>query len=164
MPGLMKWGLIAVVGVAVFLVIAGRLGLLRGSRPTDLGPVTGAETLRPLPASPNAVSSQVPRDSESHIDPFRVDGDPHAAFIRLKAVMDGWPRATLVTENPRYLHYEVETRLMRFVDDVEFLLSPKENIIHVRSGSRLGKKDFGVNRDRVEKIREAFFKGSDPAP
>jgi uncharacterized protein (DUF1499 family) len=45
------------------------------------------------------------------------------------------------------------TRLMRFVDDAEFYLDEKAGVIHVRSASRLGSSDFGVNRARIESIR-----------
>jgi uncharacterized protein (DUF1499 family) len=42
---------------------------------------------------------------------------------------------------------------MRYVDDVEFFYDDKAGVIHVRSASRLGRRDFGVNRKRIEELR-----------
>jgi len=60
------------------------------------------------------------------------------------------PKTTVVTETPDYLYAQSTTPLLKFTDDVEFWLSPDEHVIHVRSASRLGRKDFAVNRTRVE--------------
>jgi uncharacterized protein (DUF1499 family) len=70
--------------------------------------------------------------------------------------MTTWPGATLVTQRPGYLHAECRTKWMGFVDDVEFLLDPAARVIHVRSASRLGRRDFGTNRERIEAIRAAL--------
>lgn len=64
------------------------------------------------------------------------------------------PRTRMIEVADRYLHAEITTPVFRFVDDLEFLLGPAE--IHVRSASRLGRADFGVNRRRVERLRRAF--------
>ncbi len=62
-------------------------------------------------------------------------------------------RARIVREQPGYLQAEFTSRMLGFVDDVEFVLEPTARVIHVRSASRLGYRDFGVNRERVEAIR-----------
>jgi uncharacterized protein (DUF1499 family) len=64
-----------------------------------------------------------------------------------------------VTQRDGYLHVEFTSATMGFVDDVEFVLDAPARTIHVRSSSRLGYRDFGVNRERVEKIRSAFAEG-----
>jgi len=64
-------------------------------------------------------------------------------------------RTVIVTENDTYLHVECKSAMMGFVDDVEFYF-PQEKVIHVRSASRLGYSDLGVNRKRVEQLRELF--------
>ena len=66
------------------------------------------------------------------------------------------PRTTLVTENQNYLHFECRSRLFRFVDDLEFLIDPDARVIQVRSASRVGYSDLGVNRARVNQVRVAF--------
>ena len=76
-----------------------------------------------------------------------------AAFARLKAVLEEWPRTEIVTATEDYLHAVCRTP-RGFADDVEFRLHPEEGVIHVRSASRVGIGDFGVNRKRVEALRE----------
>ncbi|MDH3872350.1 MAG: DUF1499 domain-containing protein, partial [Gammaproteobacteria bacterium] len=75
---------------------------------------------------------------------------------RLRAAILSQRRTRIVEEDASYLHAEVHSRVFGFIDDLEFVLVPKEGIIHVRSASRSGYSDFGVNRRRVERIRRAF--------
>jgi uncharacterized protein (DUF1499 family) len=126
--------------------------------------MTGRETaanpaipLAPCPGSPNCVSSRAPEsDHEHYIAPFRFSGDPTSAWQRLKSAVLAEKRITLVAEQGTYLHAEIRSLLFRFVDDVEFSLDSNAGLIHVRSASRVGYSDFGVNRKRVERIRVAF--------
>jgi uncharacterized protein (DUF1499 family) len=87
------------------------------------------------------------------IEPLRFTGDTAIAMNRLHDVIESWPGARIVENRPDYLYATFETRWLRFVDDAEFLLDPGARVIHVRSASRLGRKDFGVNRARVEALR-----------
>ena len=82
---------------------------------------------------------------------------------RLRHALLAEPRITLVSEEGGYLHAEARSLIFRFVDDIEFLLAPAEGLIHVRSAARTGYSDVGVNRRRVERIRQAFSNES-PAP
>jgi uncharacterized protein (DUF1499 family) len=126
-------------------------------RPAGLG-ATG-DRLGPMPTTPNAVGSQT-EDPAYRIAPLEFTGDPAAAWRRLRAVVERQPRTTLVSSTDRYLHAEARSRLFRFTDDVEFLLHPEEHRIDVRSASRVGHSDLGVNRARVEAIREEFAAGN----
>jgi uncharacterized protein (DUF1499 family) len=119
----------------------------------NLGVVGGK--LRPCPETPNCVCS-TDGDSAHHIEPLAFIGDPDDAMSRLKAVLAGQTRTRLVAEEPDYLHAECTSLVFRFVDDLEFYLVRLEKKIHVRSASRAGKYDFGVNRRRVEAIRQSF--------
>jgi uncharacterized protein (DUF1499 family) len=76
----------------------------------------------------------------------------------LGQAVSGLSRVRIVTQRDDYLHAEFTTPLLRFVDDVEFLADPAAGVIHVRSASRVGYSDLGVNRRRVRRIREAFEK------
>jgi uncharacterized protein (DUF1499 family) len=78
------------------------------------------------------------------------------ALARLKQVLLNEPRTSIVKEEGDYLHAEARSFLFRFVDDVEFLLDADQQVIHVRSASRIGYSDLGVNRRRIERIRSAF--------
>jgi uncharacterized protein (DUF1499 family) len=83
-------------------------------------------------------------------------GGPAQAFDRLERLVASLPRTRIVTRTSEYLHAEFTTRLLRFTDDVEFLLDEKAGAIHVRSASRIGHSDLGTNRRRVETIRRLF--------
>jgi uncharacterized protein (DUF1499 family) len=123
------------------------------AKPEGLGPKNGR--LANCPDSPNCVCSQEDRDSH-HVAPFKYDGEGQAAFSRLVELLKTWPRARIVTQTDDYLHVEFTSALLRFVDDVEFLLMDEDKRIQVRSASRVGYSDLGANRKRVEAIRAAF--------
>jgi uncharacterized protein (DUF1499 family) len=62
----------------------------------------------------------------------------------------------VVKKAPGYIYAQFTTRLMKYVDDVEFWYDPSSKVIQVRSASRLGSSDLGVNRKRIETIRQKF--------
>jgi uncharacterized protein (DUF1499 family) len=112
-------------------------------------------TLSPCPRSPNCVSSH--STAKRHrIAPLTYSTDSASAYRALLKVIADRKEATIVTEQPNYIHAEFTSRLFRFVDDVEFLFDPGQPVIHVRSASRSGYYDFGLNRKRVESLREQF--------
>jgi uncharacterized protein (DUF1499 family) len=114
-------------------------------RPANLGVKDGR--LAPCKASPNCVSSQAtPGDAEHYIAPI------HGSFASARKALAAMPRTTVVSENAHYLHAECRSRLLRYVDDLELYFDG--NAIQVRSCSRLGRRDFGVNRRRVEALRQ----------
>jgi len=111
-------------------------------------------TLPPCPSSPNCVSTLAPSNDERHaIEPYRYRKSRAEAKEVLKATVANLPRTKLVEEEENYLHYEFTSRLLRFVDDVEFMLDDDSKTIHFRSASRVGYGDLGVNRNRMEEIR-----------
>ena len=128
-------------------------GPFSGTRPDNLGVRDGR--LAPPKRTPNNVNSQVDKnaDAEHYIDPLRYSGDARQAWAALRQVIDGMQRAKVVKSEPNYLYAEFSSRLMGYVDDTEFYLDEKTGVIHVRSASRLGRSDFGVNRERIESIR-----------
>jgi uncharacterized protein (DUF1499 family) len=129
------------------------MGLFSGRRPDNLGAVRGR--LAPPKATPNCVSSQADLGDRTHyIEPLRFSVEPARAWAVLHVVVQGMERAEIVHADAAYLYAEFASRLMGYVDDVEFLLDASSRVIHVRSASRLGIRDFGVNRARVEAIRE----------
>lgn len=126
-----------------------------GSRPANLGVTNGS--LTPCPASPNCVCSQYPDPSHS-IAPLPYKVSAQEARTRLLAVIAGMKRTKVVTAAEFYLHVEFTSALFRFVDDVEFLIDDTQKVIHMRSASRVGYSDLGVNRKRMEAIRQLFNK------
>ncbi len=129
------------------------MGLLSGRRPKNLGVHDGQ--LKPAPSSPNCVNSQSAK-GYSKIAPIAYTGDGKVALARINALVAATPGAKIVESKANYLYAEFTTKLLGFVDDVEFFVDEMASVIHVRSASRLGHKDFGVNRKRIESIREAF--------
>lgn len=124
-----------------------------GKRPDNLGIKNGQLAL--CPNKPNCVSSQ--NNTEKHgIEPFQFNDDPTQEMIRLKEILGNMKGITVVTAEENYIYAECKTPLMGFVDDLEFYFDPYSKVCHVRSASRLGYRDFDVNRNRVEKIRTLF--------
>jgi len=109
------------------------------------------------PSSPNCVSS-LAQDQDHHVSPFDMDLPPDQAWEALKRALGSEPRIRIVEEDREhgYLRAEATSRIFRFVDDVEFQLVPEQRLMHVRSASRVGYWDLGVNRRRVERLREAL--------
>ena len=154
---ILKWLVVGSLVVAVLAVLAGQWGLLRGTAPADLG-VKGGK-LKPPSKTPNSVSSQAdlwpghPQAGYARIAPMALVGDGPATLAHIKAIVARTPGTQLVAEGPDYLYATFSTRLMKYTDDVEFWLDPAAGVVQVRSASRLGQRDFGANRSRVEAIR-----------
>lgn len=138
----------------ILIVTVGLLAILgcAGERPSNLGAKDGI--LATCPTSPNCVSSQS-ADEKHRIVPLIFSGDPEAAFARLKRILARRSDTTITDELPGYLRVELRTAL--FVDDGEFLLDRTQNVIQVRSASRIGYSDLGKNRSRIEEIRNEFL-------
>ena len=130
------------------------MGLFAGKRPTGLGFTAGK--FKPLPNKPNCVSSTVATTDSHYIAPIKFSGDAAVAWKKLLGLVNAHPRTTLVEQKPNYLCAEFKTATMGYVDDVEFALDAKAKVIQVRSASRLGIRDFGVNRKRIEALRAGF--------
>jgi uncharacterized protein (DUF1499 family) len=121
-------------------------------RPDNLGVKDGR--LAPPKTTPNCVSSQAdPADAEHYIPPIAFRGAAADAMAATRKAVESMRGASVVRQEAGYLYAEFRTPTMRFVDDVEFVHDEKAGLIHVRSASRLGRRDFGVNRARVESIR-----------
>ncbi len=152
--------LLLVITLTAVLLLAGQWGLLRGKAPSDLGVHDGK--FKPPSKTENSVSSQAalypdhPMRAYAEIAPIVFSGDAAAAWTRLQNAVATLPRTSVITDTGTYLYVQQTTLMLRFTDDVEFALDAANSVIHVRSASRLGRKDFGVNRARIETIRAAF--------
>ena len=126
-----------------------------GGRPSSLG-VKEGKLGGPKNTPNSVVSESVDATHPAHIAPIKFSGDPAAAWARFVDVVKGLDRVTVHTTDSAYLCAEFRTAKMRYVDDFEARLDVAAGVIHVRSASRLGKRDFDVNRSRVEMIRKKF--------
>jgi uncharacterized protein (DUF1499 family) len=154
---ILKWFVIAVVVVVVVAVAAGQLGFLQGTPPADLGVRDGK--LKPPSMTENSVTSQAalypdhPQRKYAEIAPLPVKGEGPVTIAQIKAIVEGMDGAKVVKSERGYLYAQFTTRLMKYVDDVEFWFDPAANVIQVRSASRVGRGDLGVNRKRIEAVR-----------
>ena len=123
-------------------------------RPMNLGVKDGR--LAPCRRTPNCVSSQAdPADREHYIAPIAFRG----AMADLRKAVESMERSTVVSAERNYLYAEYRSRLLRYVDDLELFYDERAGLVHVRSASRLGRRDFGVNRNRVEALRSLIQAG-----
>ena len=160
----LKWLLILLVVAVVGAIGAGQAGVFRSSAPTDLG-VHGGK-LKPPSTTNNSVSSQValypdnPQRQAAQIAPLALRGDGPATVGRIKSVVEAMAGAKVVKSDADYLYAQFTTPLMKFVDDAEFWYDPVAQVIQVRSASRIGEGDMGVNRKRIEAVRAALSASS----
>lgn len=128
----------------VLLAILALSGTARGEEPMS--------RLQPCPPTPNCVSSTA-QGKTHRVSPFPFTGSPAEALAKAKAAALSFPRVKLVEEARGYVHLTFTSAVFRFVDDVEFEVDEAARVVNVRSASRVGRRDFGVNRKRVEAIR-----------
>ena len=158
----MKFAFYIVLAAIVLALVAAQVGLLSGQRPGDIGVKDGR--LKPPSPTRNSVSSQAalmpdhPQRAYASVEPLPFKAGGVAASMKaLAAVLGTMPGVSVVEQRPDYLYAQAQTRWLKFVDDVEFWANPASNAIELRSASRLGREDFGVNRQRIEKIRAAYL-------
>lgn len=155
----MKWW--RPLSLLLFLLLAGSCVATRMASPSPSG--SPNSPLAPCPSSPNCVCSEDP-DPAHRVEPLVFSGPAIAAMARLRTVVLALPRTRIVSDHGDSLQVEFRTRFLKFVDDVEFRIPPGAQAIQVRSASRVGYSDLGVNRRRVEQIREAFERSSASNP
>ncbi len=130
-------------GVVVLVVLS--------HRPVELGLVGGK--LRPCPEKPNCVCSTA-SDEEHTIASLTLPQEGAVeAFAQLVSLAEGMAGARVVQHDATYAHLAFTTPLLHFQDDLELHLDPATGEAQVRSGSRVGYSDLGVNRRRVEALR-----------
>lgn len=155
---IVKWGLVVIALVVITGLLAGQLGLLKGTPPTDLGVHDGR--LKAPSKTPNSVSSQAslypghPQRQYADIAPLPLKGSADATLDRIASIIESMEGGKIIKKEPGYIYAQFTTRLMKYVDDAEFWYDPSAKVIQVRSASRLGSSDLGVNRKRIEFIRQ----------
>lgn len=138
--------IVFVVGFFIYVNVNNNL-------PEGLG-LTEEGLLKACPASPNCVSTQALTDDEVHyIEPIVYRGDRKDTQLKIESFMLEKNNARIVTHSLGYVHFEVTSQLIGYIDDVEFYLPEADSVVHVRSASRVGYSDIGVNRDRVQQVQ-----------
>jgi len=143
-------------------LLAAQGGALRGTQPTDLGVKDGR--LKAPSLTRNSVSSQAaqypdhPQITYAQIEPLPLkNGGAVASVAALSAALQSLPGVSVVDQQPDYLYAQAQTRWLKFVDDLEFWVNPVAGVLELRSASRLGREDFGANRQRIEAVRAAYL-------
>ena len=123
-------------------------------------PTTGLRDgrLAPCPATPNCVSTEA-TDERQRVPPLPFAGAPHDALERLVRVVGAMRGARVAERRDGYLRVEFTTRVLRYVDDAEFLVDPEARVVRFRSASRVGRSDFGTNRRRMAEVARRFAAG-----
>jgi uncharacterized protein (DUF1499 family) len=124
---------------------------------TTYADTTTKKKLPPCLDTPNCVSSQA-SDKPHYILPFKISGDPKLAWAELKSMIMAHDRMIITHETEDTLHAEANSLVLHFVDDIDAILDADAGLIHIRSASRIGHSDFGVNRKRMEKFRAQLRK------
>lgn len=115
--------------------------------------------LKDCPKYPNCVNSQAEQSDDTHyIKPISFNGDKTDAVEKMKRTILSFERTEILQSDSVYIHATFTSKFFRFVDDVEFYADDQAKAFHVRSASRLGMGDHGVNRERIESVRKAFEK------
>jgi uncharacterized protein (DUF1499 family) len=135
------------------IALTGEPQLLAGTRPDNLGVRAGQ--LAPCPSTPNCVNSQS-QDAAHKIEPLIYNSSPQVAMADLKTVLQSFRRIKAIAQTDNYIYAEFTIPVVGFVDDVEFFLDESAKVIHVRSASRMGESDLGVNRSRIENLKNKF--------
>ncbi len=136
----------SIVIVLTFLILAGCGGDMKNNSNLING------IFKSCPSSPNCVSSM--EEGKKYIQPLRYSVERNKALATITQVVSTLPGASLVEEQGGYLHYTVKSRVFGFIDDLEIYLPEGEQTVHLRSASRVGYSDFGVNRNRLEKVEK----------
>ena len=143
---------LALIALAMILIVR------NNSIPEDIGVRDGR--LAPLPASPNAVSSQT-ENFDQKVAPLPFLGDLEQTRKRLLKVIGSYPgNVQIISETATYIHCVFTTARMGFKDDVEFYLDTGNSLIHIRSASRIGYSDMGMNRNRYDTLAASYLRGN----
>lgn len=154
MKKMIYWSAIPIFGLVCLLVI---LSLISRRKPA-LGMVEGR--LRPCSGRPNCVCSEF-KDSSSYVKPLKILGSPKHDWERAKRIIREMG-GNIELEEDSYLWATFRTKVFRFIDDLELRIDEENEVIHIRSGSRVGYSDLGANRKRIEVFRERFNRGNSP--
>ncbi len=142
-------GGLVILGVLQFVALW--IGARTKSRPENVN--TGE--LAPCPDSPNCVSTEA-TDAQHSIAAIPFSGSPADARATLVGILQEIPKTTIITNREGYVYAETRSKVMSFVDDMDFVIDADQSVIRFRSAARLGKGDMGKNRERMEWVREQF--------
>jgi uncharacterized protein (DUF1499 family) len=140
---------LVLVGFLAYVVMA----FLSQKQPDNLGLQNGQ--LKPCPDSPNCVCSESHSQSDAQHFIEAIKGNKQT-WVKLKQTIIE-QGGHIQTESSDYMHITFSTAVFHYVDDVEARFDRAQHVIHLRSASRIGRSDFGVNRQRIKRIKKALL-------
>lgn len=130
--------------------------LLSCGIPKDIG-ISPEGKLKPVPKSPNCVSSQANVDDRIHYMPSWDFIDLKEARKKIDACIVEFGKTTIIKSDSTYIHVVFVTGWMQWKDDVEFYFNTETWQIHFRSASRIGYSDHRANRKRMKRLKEMYY-------
>lgn len=143
-----RWLVAAGVGL---VVVIGLSRVIWPPAPSTIGVRGGG--LSPCPGTPNCVHTGLRHPAGTRGIFLDSRTGRRDLVDRLVEVIEEMPRTRVITVTDGYVHAEARSRVFRFIDDLELLILPDWELV-VRSASRVGRSDAGVNGRRVEELRE----------
>jgi uncharacterized protein (DUF1499 family) len=147
--------LLIAIAILTAVVFARFVMLSHGSK-SGRAPGLVSGTLAPCPDKPNCVCSEFGEAAAHSIAPFDYSDAPQQKawgdILQIIKELGG----EAVVANDEYIAATFSSSLFGFIDDVECRLEPSEKRIQIRSASRVGHSDMGVNRKRVETMARLF--------
>jgi len=144
--------IILIISIVILFIVLGNIsksgkaaGLLEGE-------------LRKCPDKPNCVCSEQKDDTDHLIDPIIIPQNTAGDTLNILKETIIELGGEIKTDTGTYVSATFSSALFGFVDDLEIRIDSKQNVIHIRSASRVGYGDFGANMKRVEAIKELFSK------
>lgn len=116
----------------------------------------GRVTIRDCGKAPHCVSTKASSDAR-RVAPIAFAGSQEEFHAKTLSALQKMPNAKIIKDVGHYLAVEFQSKFFKFTDDFEIQLNPEKAEIDLRSESRVGYYDFGVNKKRVEKFRELFL-------
>jgi uncharacterized protein (DUF1499 family) len=114
--------------------------------------------LSPCPDKPNCVCSEHKDDAGHYVEPvFIPENNTLDTLPVLKNVIQGMG-GSIQAEGDNYLAATFSSAIFHFVDDLEIRIDTDQDVIHMRSASRVGHGDMGVNRHRTELLGKLYRK------
>ena len=147
-----------VIIIVVTLIVVAILVLFVLGQMSQSGEANGLfeAKLTKCPDKPNCICTEFGADATHYIDPIVFTQSNGLGFLsRLKnsiREMGG----SIQAEADNYLAFTFTSSIFRFVDDLEIRIDKDQNMIHMRSASRVGRSDLGVNKKRIEQLKKLF--------
>jgi len=147
-----------VIIIIVTLIVVAILVLIVLGQMSKSGEASGLfeAKLTKCPDKPNCICTEFVADASHYIEPIGFSqSDAAEALSRLKSSIREM-RGSIQAETVNYLAFTFTSSIFRFVDDLEIRIDKDLKIIHMRSASRVGHSDRGINKKRIEQLKKLF--------